>query len=220
MTSKSKSELSPKISRRLLQLQNPYTFLEHCVFTRDEVDAKNPVKAAPVQWGYIQTLTNLIQEYEKVIIDKARRMWCSWLVLSYALHLAFTNTNRRVGIVSKKFEDACAHLESMKFIWEHIPEEIYPAEYRPTPRYKEGFIYFDEIGSTIHALASGPDQARQYGFSFLFFDEFCFWDEQEATMAAAQPTLDGGGKLVIATTHAPLTTGEEPYYKQILEDSL
>lgn len=215
-----KTKLSSNLSKRLIQLQDPYVFLEHCVFTRDEVDFKESIKAAPVHWGYVQTVCNIWHEWDKTIFDKSRRLWISWEMLALHLHLSFTNINRRVGIVSKKFDDSCAHLENMKFMWDHIPEEIYPAEYRPTPRYKEGYIFFDEIGSTIHALASGPDQARQYGFSALFFDEVDYWENQEATFAAAQPTLDGGGKLAIATTHAPQATGEDSYYKRILEDRI
>jgi phage FluMu gp28-like protein len=213
-------KLSGNTRERLIQLQHPWPFIEHCVFTQDEVDVKNPVKAAPVHLGYLETITHVWVENNKLIVDKSRRMWISWLFLSLHLHMAFTNTNRRIGIVSKKFEDACAHLVNMQFIWEHIPEEIYPAELRPQMRTKEGFIFFDEIGSTIHALASGPDQARQYGFSALFFDEFDFWSEQESTYAAAKPTLQGGGKISIATTHCPQTSGVESFYKQLLEDNL
>jgi phage terminase large subunit-like protein len=188
--------------------------------TQDEVDIVNPVKAAPVHLGYLETLTHLWLESNKLIIDKSRRMFVSWWALGIHLHYAFTNTNRRIGIVSKKFEDACSHLTNMEFIWKNIPEEVYPSELRPKMRTKEGFIFFDEIDTTIHAIASGPDQTRQYGYSALFFDEFDFWSEQESTYAAAKPTLGGGGKLTIATTHCPQTSGVESFYKQLLEDQL
>ena len=87
-------------------------------------------------------------------------------------------------------------------------------------RRTEGLLSFDEIGSMIHALASGPDQARQYGYSKLFFDEFDFWENQIETYGAALPTLQGGGGLIIATTHALQTSGEESAYRRMLEDRL
>ena len=214
------------LGERLVALYDPMNFMRYCVKTRDEVDAKAPMKWAPV-WEneplykpYIEPIVRVWQSEQTIILDKARRMYISYLMLILHLHAAFTNTDRRIGIVSKKFEDSCAHLENMKLIYESIPEDVWPAATRPALRSKEGFIYFDAIGSVIHAIASGPDQARQYGFSYLFFDEFDFWDNQEATYGASAPTMQGGGKLTIATTHAFVDTGIESFYRRMLEDRL
>ena len=212
------------LKERLLALQEPMNFLRYCVFTRDEVDPLAPIKAAPV-WPdaplykpYIEPIVNIWESSPYTLLDKSRRMWISYLMLTLHLHLSFTNTDRRVAIVSKKFEDSCAHLDNMKKIYETIPEAVWPAACRPKLRSKEGFIYFDEIGSIIHAVASGPDQMRQYGFSAAFFDEMDFWDNQELTYAAAAPTLQGGGKLTIATTHSFVDTGVESFYRLLSED--
>lgn len=169
---------------------------------------------------YLEPIIRSWQENQMVIVDKARRMWISYLMLCLHLHLAFTNTDRRIAIVSKKFEDSVAHLENMRRIYEAIPDDIYPRDCRPSLRFKEGFIYFDEIDSIIHAVASGPDQMRQYGFSAAFFDEMDFWESQEATYTAAAPTLQGGGKLTIATTHRLVDTGEESFYRKLYEDRM
>jgi hypothetical protein len=213
--------LPEALLERLVFLQDPWNFLAHCVFTQDEVDPRMPVKPAPIHRPYVKTVVRLWQENDRILIDKSRRMWMSWLFLALHLHLAFTQTNRRIGVVSKKFEDACAHLDNMRFIWEHMPPEVWPPDVRPKLRAKEGFLYFDEIDSVVHALASGPDQARQYGFSALFFDEMDFWEKAEATYAAATPTLQGGGKLTIVTTHNPeMAEQDESFYKRILEDRI
>lgn len=214
------------LAKRLIALQDPYVFIKACIYTRDEVNPKEPIRLAPLTPGvsgykpYIEPIIRVWQDNQMVICDKARRMWISYLFLALHLHAAFTNTDHRIGIVSKKFDDACAHLDNMRRMYEAIPEEIYPAATRPTLRTKEGFLYFDEIDSIVHALASGPDQARQYGFSKLFFDEFDFWEAQEGTYTAAAPTLQGGGKLTIATTHKMIDTGEESFYRKLLEDRM
>jgi hypothetical protein len=211
---------------RLLFLQDPLNFLRFCVFTQDEVDVLRPVKPAPVRPDlpqykpYLEPIVRIWQSTDKLVVDKSRRMWISWLFLSLHLHYAFTNTNRRVGIVSKKFEDACAHLRNMKFIYDNIPDAVWPKDCRPKLRDKEGFLFFDELESTVHALASGPDQARQYGFSKLFFDEMDFWPEAEATFGAAKPTLQGGGGLTVVSTHAMQDTGVESFYKRLIHDEL
>jgi hypothetical protein len=220
------AELSANLAERLIQLQDPLTFLDHCVYTQDEVDSKRPVKPSPTRADqpqykpYLAPIVRIWQSTDKLIVDKSRRMWISWLFLALHLHYAFTNTNRRVGIVSKKFEDACAHLRNMGFIYEHIPQDIWPKEARPTLRVKEGFMFFDEIESTVHALAMGPDQTRQYGFSKLFFDELDFWPEAEATYSAAKPTLQGGGGLTIVSTHAMQESGVDSFYKRLVNDEL
>lgn len=215
------------IQDRLVALQDPLNFLKYCTFTMDEVDRRLPIKPAPVDRPYILSLAAIWDSMAKgridgsvLIVDKSRRMWVSWLFKALHLHYAFTNISRRVGIVSKKAEDSFSHLRDMEFIWKNIPENIYPAKFRPQMRTKEGFIFFDEIDSTIHGIASGPDQTRQYGFSCLFFDEFDFWEQQEPTYGAAEPTLKGGGVLTIATTHAPTDSGKDSFYKAMVTDTL
>jgi hypothetical protein len=215
-----KTKLSDNMSQRLVQLYDPWVFLEHCVFTQDEVDKTAPVKPAPIERPYLQTVVRCWEHYDTIIVDKARRMWISWLFLSLHLHMAMTGTNRRIGITSKKFDDAAAHLTNMEFIYKNIPESVWPSDLRPKLRTKQGFIYFDDLDTTIHALASGPDQARQYGFTALFNDEIDFWENQEATLGAQQPTVQGGGKIAIATTHAEQKTGEDSYYKKLLYDQI
>lgn len=220
-------KLSDNLAERLVQLQDPLAFLTHCVFTQDEVDRRNPVKEAPMERGYLKCITALWTDLVSgripgnvLIVDKSRRMWVSWLFKALHLHHAFTNISRRVGVVSKKAEDSYNHLRDMEFIWKNIPDSIYPEKYRPKIRTKEGYIFFDEIDSSIHGIASGPDQTRQYGFSCLFFDEFDFWEQQEPTYGAAEPTLKGGGVLTIATTHAPTDSGEDSFYNHMVLDRI
>lgn len=214
------------LKERLVLFQNPVNFIRNCVYTRDEVNATDPVRLAPMTPGlpgykpYLEPIIRVWRQNPKMILDKSRRMWASYLCLSLQLHLAFTQTDRRVGIMSKKFEDACNHLLNMKKMYELIPEELYPAACRPTLNYKEGLIHFAETDTYIHAIASGPDQARQYGFSSIFWDEMDFCENQELTYAALAPTLQNGGRLLIATTHALIDTGEESFYHRLVDDRL
>lgn len=214
------------LAKRLIALRDPFLFMAYCVKTKDEVNAKEPLRWAPV-WPdvvgykpYIEPITRLWQNEPLVIIDKSRRLWISYLNLVLHLHLAFTNTDRRIAIMSKKFEDSVAHLETMKFIYENIPDEVWPKDTRPVMRIKEGLIAFDEIGSTIHGIASGPDQARQFGYSAIFWDEIEFCENVEKTYGALVPTISGGGKLTIATTHQFQASGETSFYRRLLEDQV
>lgn len=214
------------LAQRLQYLQNPFIFMAYCVATRDETNTLSPVRPAPVWPGvpgykpYIETITNIWMREPLLIVDKARRLWISYLMLTLHLHQAFTGTDRRIGIISKKFDDAAQHLLNMQRIYEAIPEDIYPAATRPTLKIREGMISFPEVDSMIHAVASGPDQVRQYGFSSIFWDEMDFCDDLELTYGALLPTIANGGKLTIATTHAMVDTGLDSFYRLLLEDRL
>lgn len=214
------------LAKRLVALRDPFIFMAYCVKTKDEVDAKAPLKWAPVWEGvpgykpYIKPITRVWESEPLVIVDKSRRMWLSYLMLVLHLHMAFTNTDRRIGIMSKKFEDSCAHLENMKLIYEAIPEEVWPSDTRPKMRIKEGLIAFDEIGCLIHGIASGPDQARQFGYSAIFWDEMDYCAETELTYGSLIPTISGGGKLTIASTHQYQASGETSFYRRLLEDTV
>lgn len=221
----SKEGLAEPMDQRLVQLYDAFEFTKYCVFTKDERDTTMPVKPAPVwpkhphyKW-YIKPCMNILQSCtkDKIVFDKTRRMWISYTVLTFLLHHAFTHTDQRIGITTENATKSQEHLNNIAFIYENIPEEIWPAELRPTMRTKEGFIYFDEVGSVIHGLASGADQARQFGFSILFFDEMDFWEEQELTWAAAVPTTD---RIIIASTHKMQETGEDSFYKRIINDQI
>lgn len=212
------------LAERLVQLYDPMCFLRYCVKTRDEVDSKAPLKWAPV-WEneplykpYIEPITRAWQDERLFIVDKSRRLWISYLMLVLHLHLAMTHTDRRVAIMSKKYDDSCEHLITMQRIYENIPEEIWPAATRPVLRIKEGLIAFDAIGSYVHGIASGPDQARQFGYSAIFWDEMDFCENVEQTYGALIPTISGGGRLTIATTHQFQATGEDSFYRRLLED--
>lgn len=218
--------LEMPLAKRLVALQDPLVFLKTCTYTRDEVNPKEPVRLAPLTAGrpgykpYLEPITRVWEREPLIIIDKARRMWLSYLMLALHLHMAFTRTDRRIAIMSKKFEDSCAHLDNMVRIYEAIPEEIYPSDVRPTLKMREGLMRFEEIDSLVHGIASGPDQARQYGFSAVFWDEMDFCENQELTYGALLPTIANGGKLSIATTHAMQDSGIESFYRKLKEDRI
>ncbi len=238
MTSLTKTELlslsradfkALPLKDRLIYLGDPYLFMKHCCFTRDEVDALAPVKPAPL-WPeqeyykpYILPATRAWQRLAHttgIVYDKSRRMWISYLILCLHLHAAFRKTDRRIGVITEKHEKSCAHLDNMVRIYKNIPDDVYPQDTRPTVRTKEGLIAFDEIESYVHGVASGPDQVRQFGFSNIFWDEIDFCERQDETWAALVPTISGGGSFTGASTHKLVDTGVESFYQRLVEDRL
>lgn len=206
-------------AERIWLLRDPLVFLQHCVYTFDNADQKTPIKKFPI-YPYTELIVRLFQTSDKFLIDKSRRMTISWIAMALHGHYAMSQTERLVGIFSKKQEDADELVGRVKFIDEHIPEEIWPKELRPKANKKQNKLTYEETNSVLMAFPQGPDQARQHGFSRIFFDEYAFWPEGEETYGATLPTLQGGGKMMLVSTHPKLFGGSDPHYRKLIEDRL
>ncbi len=212
--------LSINPAKRLIQLRDPMNFLRFCVKTFDNADQLEPVKDFPWDKPYIEPMVRMWQLRRFFCADKSRRMTISWLMVALHVHYCFQNLHRRIGFFSKKQEDADELIERAKFIFDHIPEDIYPSLWRPKYRRVANLMEFEEVESRILAFPQGVDQARQHGFSKLLFDEFGFWEEAEETYGATRPTLQGGGGWSIVSSHPKLFAGAEPFYKKLVQDRL
>lgn len=213
-----KPALSDDPLARYRALRNPWTFIENATFTIDEVDARTPVKAAPSDRAYLKSLTMLWAREPLLAVFKSRRMWLSWLFIALYLHDTFTHLHRRTFFVSKKQEDADDLVGRALSIYENIPRNVFPAEFLPKARRKENFLIFDELGSSIQAVASGPDQLRQFTASGIFMDEFGFWQNERDTYTASKPTITGGGRVTIVSTPPPQFGTSPTFFKQLVFD--
>lgn len=207
-------------SDRYRVLRDPWAFLQHCVYTRDQVDAHAPIKPAPADRDYLYHLTRTWQTDPLLAIVKSRRMWISWWAISLYLHDAITHTERDIFFVSKKEPDADDLLRRALFIYEHIPASVWPRDLLPSFRYKENHLLFPDIGSGIHAVAQGADQLRQYTASGLLLDEFGFWEKERETYTAARPTILGGGRVTIISTPPPQFGIDDTFFKKLVFDTI
>lgn len=202
------------LSRYESIINDPWEFCRRAVFTRDEVDKRNPVKAFPSHYEYLHYYTRVWQREKLLVVPKSRRMFMSWCNLALFLHENMFNLHQMTAFQSKKEEDSDSLIDRAEFILKHIPDTVIPKEL--VPRWKRTYceIQFPDIGGRIVGVAQGADQLRQFTCSALLFDEFAFWDEQEESLAAAKPTIEGGGRLVIISSAAP------SYMKKVVFDEL
>lgn len=190
------------------------------VFTEDEVDLRAPVKPAPVDRDYLKTLVKVWESVPLLAVVKSRRMWITWLFIALYLHDALIHTHRRIFFVSKKEEDADALVKRAYFIYKHIPRTLWADDFLPVARYKENHLLFDEIDSSINAVASGPDQLRQYTASGVLMDEFAFWEKDRDTYTASKPTIQGGGRVTIVSTPPPQYGTDDSFFKRLCFDTI
>lgn len=214
------SELSADPLERYAQLRNdPWLFLKHAVFTHDEIDAEEPIKRFPSHLTYLYFLTLMWQREKRLAIPKSRRLTVSWTFIALALWDAIFHKGRSWALVSKKELDSLELIQRANFIFEHIPPEIISPDLLPKRKRGEmqsspPVLEFPEIHSKLMGFPSGANQMRQRGFSGLFFDEVAFWEEAEAAYVSAEPTVKGGGRMVMVSTRYP------GFFKKIVYDQL
>lgn len=199
--------------------QDPWLFLSECVYTHDEVDQDNPIKPYPSHLKYLYFLVLMWSRKKKLAIPKSRRLTVSWTFISLALWDVIFHKGRSWAFVSKKEEDSKELVQRAKFIYDHIPHEKIPPSL--LPKLKRGemqasppVMEFPEIYSKIMGFPSGGNQLRQRGFSGIFEDECAFWEDAEAAYASAEPTIKGGGHMVMVSTRYP------GFFKKIVYDRL
>jgi len=209
-----------KMTRYRILRFDPYAFLRFAVFTRDQVDMTVPVKPAPCDRDYIKTVVRMWEREPLFVLVKSRRMWISWLFISIYLWDACMHRHRDIFFVSKKEADADELVRRAKFIYEEIPDDIWPKGLRPKFHYKENHLLFPEIHSSINAVAQGADQLRQQTASGIFMDEFGFWERCEETYTASKPTIEGGGRVSIVSTPPPRFGTDPTFYQKLCFDMI
>lgn len=198
---------------------DPWAFLTHCVWTHDEVDQENPIKPFPVHLDYLRFLTIMWKKRKKLAIPKSRRLTVSWTFIALALWDVIFHKGRSWAFVSKKEEDSKELVSRAKFIYDHIPPDMISPDL--LPKLKRGemqssppVLDFPDIYSKIMGFPSGGNQLRQRGFSGILEDECAFWEDAEAAYASAEPTIKGGGRMVMVSTRYP------GFFKKIVYDKL
>lgn len=174
-------------------------YLEHFVYTQDEHDADNPIKAFPMHLPYLRELAQLFLTEPLLLIEKSRQMRVTWLMVACHLWDAQFHQGRRIFFQSKKEKDANHLVDRAKIIYNNYPphlktviDQTYPAK-EPMAYLK---LEFPKHHSVIEGTPQGDAVLRQYTASRIFSDEMAFQEKAEEAFIAAKPTLVGGGSFV------------------------
>lgn len=201
---------------------SPWMFLKHCVKTHDEVDSVNPIKSYPSHFTYLFFLVQMWMKFKKLAIPKSRRMTVSWTYIGLTVWDVIFHKGRSWAFTSKKEQDAAELVERAEFIFKHIPPDMISPDL--LPKMKNGrmqsappAIIFPELYSSIEGFPQGADQLRQRGFSGIFEDECAFQEDSEATYAAAEPTIKGGGYMVKVSSRSIKDGG---FFKRVCFDKI
>jgi hypothetical protein len=182
--------------------EDPWAFLMECVYTKDQVDIKTPIKLLPNR-EYGELYCKIWQKYPLLAVPKTRRMTMSWYTIALYTWDTIFHAGRLNAFVSKKEDDANELIERARFIVDNIPPDKLPRELVPKYKPKFNVLDFYEIGSKIAGFPQGADQLRQFTFSGIFGDESAFWEQAQEFYSASFPTIDGGGRMTLVSSPAP-----------------
>lgn len=213
--------MNEKIAKQLLTLRaHPKYFLKYATYTKDGNNIDNPCRKFPYHLEYHQEIADLWYANTKFIIIKSRQMQITWTMLAMHLWLGLTGPDREIYFRRQNFDDAQKLLDDMVYIYNHIPESVWPKEFLPTIHCKEGIVSFPEINTNFYAISSGRDKMRGRTPTAVLLDEYAFQDDDAQVYQTLKPSLQGGARISIVSTPKPLFGIEDPYFRKIYEDRL
>lgn len=206
-------------AKRLLAIKtHPKYFLKYAVYTKDGNDMENPCKRFPMHLPYHQEICDIWNDNQLFIIEKSRQMQITWSMLSLHLWLGLTGADREIYFRRQTFEDAQKLLDDMEYIYDHIPQEIWPREVLPQKYTKEGIFSLPDINTTFYAISSGRDKMRGRTPTAVLLDEYAFQEDDAMVYQTLKPSFQGSAKISIVSTPKPLFGTEDPYFRKIFED--
>jgi hypothetical protein len=191
-------------------ITDPYYFLTEFCYTMDEhwqhKKLQGPYNLIPKK-EYIHDICDIFQTEDLIAIEKTRQMMASWVFCGLGLWDTMFKEGRRTFLISKKEKDANALVDRCKLIYDKLPDVFKDRYIRDPEKYLE--MRWSKKNSVLTGVPEGADQVRSYTASLIIMDEAAFQDKVEKVIEAAQPSLAGGGKLVMIST----ANGREAFYR-------
>lgn len=208
------------IKRLKLITSHPKYFLKYATYTKDGNNLDNPCRQFPFHLEYHQEICDIWHENRLFIIEKSRQMQITWTMLAMHLWLGLTGNDREIYFRRQNFDDSLKLLEDMEYIYDHIPESIWPKALRPTKQTKEGIFRLPELNTIFYAVSSGRDKMRGRTPTAVLLDEYAFQADADFVYQTLQPSLQGSARISIVSTPCPVFGAENPYFKRIMRDEV
>jgi hypothetical protein len=164
------------------------------VWTKDEVDRQAPLKPFPGHLVYLKRLVKLLQNEQLILIDKARQMYISTVVLLFNdWECAFRQVVNTVLSKTKESEAIAMMRDKVRFPYSQLPawvRAVRPIRAMPATR-----IDYPETGSMTLAVAENVavSEARGRTASRAIVDEAAYHDMFGEIVQALEPM---GGQII------------------------
>lgn len=211
-------EENTKESDRLISnmrsvIEHPWAAIEMgLIYTLDGIDLRSPIKQFP-KHEYLRYATDLWMKEKLTAWPKSRRMIMSWMAVWWHLWLAMFHEGASVYFQSETEKKSDELIERAEFIRSHIhsSELILPKLKGGKKTYCA--MVWPGLYSQILGVAQGANQLRGPTATALLFDECAFWQEGRASIVAAKPTVEGGGRVTLISSANP------SFFKEICWDT-
>lgn len=190
--------------------RDPYYFLTSLARTKDEHAVAKGLKDSylpmPRRFPHVEAITRWWQRGQaggverKGFVPKSRQMMVTWIALCLYLWKVLNVQATRVAIQTLKELYSHEHMLRMYGVWERLPEyvkKMHPCDFKFCK------MTFPATDSTIHGLAQGADQARQFTFADFFMDEVRVHDQAHSAYTAILPTIDAHGSFLGVSSAGP-----------------
>ncbi len=178
----------------------------HCKIQDRATERAIPFSLYPSQTDVLQAFLN----NDRNIVLKARQLGLTWLSAAYALWLTIFHSQQFVLAISIKEELAVEYLDRLKFIFDHLPEELKPRVFKRTT----SVIWFGQeikdgkgnakivgLNSQIKSVPTSKEAGRSKSLSLLVIDEAAFVENSDSIWRASEPTLEEtDGKAIVIST--------------------
>lgn len=166
-------------------------FLRHFVHIESAQKGQwMPFELWPAQEQVLQDL----RANRKVIVLKARQLGLTWLVLGYILAQMLFAPITIALFFSRGETEAKDLLVRLKGMYSRLPNWM--KEGAPTIDNSEEW----RLPSGSRALSFPTTGGRSYTASIVVVDEADFIERFDEVMNAVEPTIDGGGKMILIST--------------------
>lgn len=141
-------------------------------------------------------IIDALQNYDRVIVLKARQLGISTLCRAYAFWHYFTsNKTITSAVVSNKYQSVIELLKIDKRFLDGLPEPLK----RKIKTEKRDELIFESNKSQVKGFSGGGSNIRGYTFNFVHLSEFDFLDEPDEVLANMIASANSG-KIVIEST--------------------
>jgi len=170
---------------------DPWYFISNFCYTKDEHDKDDPYKQVPDK-EYLRIFCALWVIHPRINVPKSRQIMMSWICALLNLWLAVTHKGQLIFFQSKKEEDADKLVQRAHGVWKRLPNWI---KKRAPAKYSYCNLKFTTRDCLIQGIPQGQDQIRSNTASSIVCDEAAFQPEFGGAFTAAQPAIDGGGRM-------------------------
>lgn len=207
-------------ARSARYIKDRAAFVFECCQTYDETDVSLENIAAMKRMPRLPHIEQVVYYWERarlLALPKSRRMLVTWTLCCLDLHLAMYTPHAVIFIISSDQSKSDKLVSRIKFLYDHLPSFLVKprAESRMGKSGDITRLDFVETESRIEALPQDPDKIRQEGATLLHIEEIAFWEWPEEAYKAMLPTIQGGGRMVIASSAKP-----NSFFEKIVRDQL